>query len=238
MAKEDAKISILTPNFRMSYPKLDKPVPFMRNGKPQGDPKFSLQMIFQPEDMGKFKMVGDGDEIVDVDISKVCKDLAMKRWPGRELPDLFPKKSNGLTNWPIKKGDTLVQLEGNKAKPKNVDHLEGMYVITATGSAKYPPQLRYRDKGQIVTLDRESEADMKIVKKLFGVGGYYASAEISLMAHEVDDKCYVTFYLNKVMFKKEGERLGGQSLMDRFDGLDGGESDVDPTAGDNDFGDL
>jgi hypothetical protein len=235
---DEAKISILTPNFRMSFPNLEKPRQFERNGKPQGEPKYSVEMIFAAEDMGKFKTLNASDELVDVDIVKVCKELAAKKWPGRELTELFPKKSNGTTNWPVRKGDTLIALREAQGKGRNLDHYAGMFVINATGSAKYPPQLRCRRDGQVITLDRDNPEDVKTIKKLFGNGGNYASAEVSLVAQEVDDKYYVSFYLNKLMFKKEGKRLGGESLMDRFGGLDGGESDFDPTSGDSDFGDL
>ena len=233
----EVKISLLTPTFRMSYPNLLTARQYVRNGKPQGDPNFSVNMIFDAESLKKFRMVDENDKLVDVDITQVCKDMAAKKWKGTELSELFPKKPNGTTDWPIKKGDNLIALEAKKTKPKNLDFLAGMYQIPAKGSVKYPPQLRYRENGEVITLDRDNEAHVKIIKKLFD-GGSSASAEVSVLAQQTPQGNFSTFYLNKVMFKKEGKRLGGQSLMDRFDGIDGGESDVDPTAGDEDFGDI
>ena len=78
--------------------------------------------------------------------------------------------------------------------------------------------------------------ELKIIKKLF-LPGNYAMLELSIVPNEVNGKCYLTFYVNHVRFKKVGDRIGGgNSMMDRFDGIDGGEGDVDPTAGDDDFG--
>jgi hypothetical protein len=235
MSDKQVKASLLTPMFRMSYAHLLEPRQFIgKNGKPQGDPSFSMNAILNADDLKKFRMIDENDQLKDVDITQVCKDLAAEKWPGQALGELFPKKPNGTSDWPIKKGDTIIALEAKKSKPKDVSFLAGMFQIPMKGNTTYPPQLRYRENGETVVLDRENEAHKKVIKKLFDSGNY-ATAEISVMAQETPQGNFITFYLNKVMFKKEGKRLGGQSLMDRFDGIDGGSDDFDPTAGD-DFG--
>ena len=51
------------------------------------------------------------------------------------------------------------------------------------------------------------------------------------MAGTTGDNKYVTFYVNSVVFKKDGERLGGGSHMERLLGVKGGETTYDPTEG-------
>lgn len=237
MVNEVNKITLLTPTFRMSYASLLTPKQFVRNGKPQGDPSYAVNMIFEEASLSEFGSLGEDDSLVKVNIDTVCRELAAKQWPGQQLSEIFIRKPNGTTDWPLKKGANLIALEAKKAKPKDLSFLNGMVQIPAKGNVKYPPQLRYRENGETKVLDRENEEHVKLIKKLFASGNY-ASAEVNVMAQETQMGNFITFYLNKVMFRKTGKPLGGQSLMDRFDGIDGGESDLDPTVGDEDFGDI
>jgi hypothetical protein len=221
----------------MSFPKLLTPEVYKdkATGKLNGEPKYSLRMILDPADTKKFKQEVDG-KFADVDVVEVCKRLAALQWPNLTLPEIFPKLPNGMSAWPIQMGDKIMEVNAKKAKPSKMDYLAGKVQISATASEKVPPRLSYYDTvaGKRITLDRENPDDVKKIKKLFD-GGNYAFCEVSIVPVEVSQKCYLTFYVNHVAFKKEGEKFGGQSLMDRFDGIDGGEGDFDPT-NDNDFG--
>lgn len=234
---DENKIQMLTPLFRLSFPKLLKAEPFLdpKTKKPKGDPKFTMSGIFEPDALKKFVMSDGADGKMEVDIVEVCKKLASDTWnegkpltPDR-LKELFPKQANGKSYWPIQKGDNLVALEASKKKPKEMGHLVGMFNISMQGGAEYPPRLSFREAGnpKPVYLDRDVPADVKKINSLFTAGNW-CKAEVNLRAIEVNSNKYITFYLNHVQFKKVGEKIGGgNSLMDRFDGADGGEGDAD-----------
>jgi hypothetical protein len=58
-------------------------------------------------------------------------------------------------------------------------------------------------------------------------------AELSIVAGDTPNK-YVTCYINSVRFHKDGARLGGTSIMDRFEGVAGGAADHNPKSEDDD----
>ncbi len=221
MADEQVKVQLITPLFRMNFPKLlvaEKP-----KVKGQANPIFSMGTIFDQESLAKFKQANEDGTFKDVSIVDVCKDLTVRKWPGQKPADIF-RNMKGGTNWPIRKGDDMIAAEQKKDKPRKMDYMQGKYLINVKALENYPPRLAYRDAGKLVTLDRSVEADLKKATKLFS-GGSYAIAELSVVAQETQMGNFLTFYMNTVVFKKEGERLGGSSLMDRFDGIDGGDSD-------------
>lgn len=238
---EDIRAQLLSPLIRFSRVTLDKPRVYKdpETGKENGEPKFGLGMLFTPEDLKKFRQEQDG-KLVEVDVKAIGMELCKQKWPELTLQEMFPKKPTGDSDWPIKDGNKQIELNAKKKKPKKLDFLAGMFQIGTSASHKYPPLLQFNDPTQgnkRVTLDREIDADMKQIKKLF-VPGNYGICEVSIVPNEVNGKCYLSFYLNRVLFKKTGERIGGgSSLMDRFEGIDGGEGDFDPN-GDDDFGDV
>lgn len=239
MSSNDLRISLISPMVRISRTQLHEPRIYKdpATGKEQGEPKYGLSMIVDADDIGKFKKEVDG-KLVDVNVTEECKALAKAKWPELTLQEMFPKKPTGDNDWPIKVGDKLIEINGKKAKPKKLDFLAGKIQISTSASHKVPPRLSYFDpvQGKALTLDRDNPEDMKKIKKLF-MSGNYGLCEVNIVPNEVNGKCYLTFYLNHVRFKKEGERIGGgSSMMDRFEGIDGGTGDVDPTAGDDDFG--
>jgi hypothetical protein len=217
---------LITPVFRMSYPNLLKARPFMRNGKPAGEPKFSVGGIFDPEDMGKFKTFDEGTgKFIDVSLPVVLVELAKAKWPGINVKEAVAAKE---LDWPIKNGDQLAQKA--EAKKKSADHFVGKSIIQLSSSGEYPPNLYMRENGKRKQLARGLDADEKRAASLF-VAGSYAYAEVNIKPQETPQGRFITFYLNSVSFSKPGERIGGQSMMDRFDGVEGGASDHDPTGG-------
>lgn len=239
MADDTPSKVLLTPIFRMSYANLVKPKKAKdRKGREQGDPKYSLQHLFKPEDMDKFRMQDpDSDAILTVNLKTVCKDLAKQKWPDEPLAEVFPKDKSGfLKGWPVRSGDKLAELKNAKKKGTGDAYL-GTEVISSKSNQEYRPRLMVRgEDGNLQTLDLEqndegkfkNKADADTAEKLFRSGSY-ATAEITLRPVETEQGNYITCYLNKVKFVKEGPRLGGGGgLMERFDGIDGGESDYDP----------
>ena len=217
---------LITPEFRFSYPKLVVPKPFMQNGKAKGDPNYGLQMIFEPEDLERFKLFDeDAGTFVDVDIRKICAQVAKDEWPDLNLKEAVAEKE---LSWPIVKGDKLAAKA--EAKKKESEHYKGMEVISASASQEYPPMLYVTENGKRKQIVRGLDTDEQKAKQLFDVGGNFGFAEVTVKAGDVNGK-YVKFYVNSVRFTKAGQRLGGTSMMDRFDGVMGGESDHDATEG-------
>jgi hypothetical protein len=208
-----------------------------KQGKDTGDPKYGLQCLFKVEDMDKFMTVNENDELVPVSLDAVCKELAKTKWPGQSLGDIFPKDRTGSPKgWPIKSGDKLAEARNTKKKGSG-DAYIGMKFISAKSNQEYRPRLMVRgEDGKLLSLDMDKDdegkwknkTDAALAEKLFRSGSY-AKAEITVKAVELEDN-FITCYLNKIQFVKEGPRLGGGGgLMERFDGIDGGESDYDPT---------
>jgi hypothetical protein len=224
---------------RISQVYLDKPRLYKdpKTGKEANEPKYKMSMIVDAADMLRFKREIDGKP-VDIDLEAECKAIVKQKWPELSLQEMFPKKPDGSNDWPLKKGDKIIETAAKAGKKSNLDFLAGKYQIGTSASVKVPPRLSYFDpkQGKVVDLDRDNPEDLRTIKKLF-MPGNYVVCELSVVPNEVNGKCYLTFYLNHVRFKKAGERIGGgTSMMDRFEGIDGGEGDVDPTAGDEDFG--
>lgn len=237
MTTPEPKAQLISPMFRMGYTdQLIVPKAYLPKGqtKPQGAPKHSLPMIFTEEDLPKFRQPDNDGALELVNVKDVCKKLTAIKWPGQDPKVIFSKNVDGvvipLANWPIKNGNKLLEANAKKEKPSKLDHLKDMYQITASSNEDKPPKLSYMEAGARRMLSRDNPDDMKIIKRLF-LSGFYAIAELSLLAQSTPMGNFVTFYLNHVQFRKEGERIGGGGLMERFEGVLGGESDNDPTLG-------
>lgn len=213
------RIFVLPP-FRMSYPTLITP----RQYQGKGDKTFSCGMIFEPDALSKVHMLDDKAEngFSEVDLATVLVALAKEKWSGINVKEEFAK------TWPIKNGDTLAKKAEDKKK--NADHLKGMKYLNAKSKENVRPKLVVFEGGTKVVLDPEVEADKKKVEKFF-VAGSWAKAVVKVMPTEVNENKYLTFYLNELRYVKPGPRIGGVSIMDRFEGVTGGSSDHDPTAG-------
>ena len=229
------KCIVVIPNFRMSYAALVTPKAFKgKNSKELGDPKYSTEMLLTPTDCENIWVVDDNATDGPVKgfrkttIKDVVLEVAKGEWPGQAPKDIF----TGGKGWPLKNGDKVAEKKEAKGKTgAATDAYKGMTVISAKASAEYPPTLKVKDTGKMRNLDMSIETDKKKALSLFQ-GGNYARAECNVVAGEMPngDK-YVTFYLNNVVYVKEGAKFGGGSAMDRWDGIEGGQSDFDPTDG-------
>lgn len=222
---------LLTPVFRMSFPNLWEPRPFMKNGKPRGEPNYNLQMMFEPADLLKFKLYDESTgNLVDSDIARVLVDIAKEKWPDINVKEAVAAKD---LKWPIKSGDDI-HAKKSAAGKKGTEFYQGLKIISAKSASDYPPMLSYKEKGEIKRIARGTDSGAALAKNFFS-GGNYAFAELNVKASEMKDddddvKKYLSFYVNSVRFVKEGERIGGGGgLMDRFEGVNGGETDYDPT---------
>jgi hypothetical protein len=226
---------LITSTFQMSFPNLLKPRAFQEApGKAPRDPRYSVDMLYEPSDLEHFKIFDEKTQaFVDVDVRRVAAAVAKEEWP-----DLNAKEAvaAGVLGWPVKDGDDYADKRDLKGKKGN-DHFRGKKIIAAKANEEYPPRLYHAKSGKREQIVRGTTAGDQLAGQLF-YGGAFAFAEITVKAVLSGENKYVTCYLNSIKFMKDGERLGGGSVMDRFDGIDGGESDIDPTGGADTGGDL
>lgn len=243
MAGKTISKRVLTPPFIASHPHLITPKPFIdpATKQPKGPPRFQLSMIFDPADLGKFR-VEDGDKLIETDIKKLAVLTAKEQFPNLVDPNAFKAaflKGDGVTTtkgWPFVDGD--VTAKGMEAKGKEgADRFKGKCVINAKSYEDIKPILSYFDpeKKAWRQLNRTSDVDMKKANDLFQ-GGNQFGAELTLRCTQMKDSqgggdYFLSFYINAVRFLKEGEPFGRKGMMDRFDGYQGGESPHDPTKG-------
>jgi hypothetical protein len=208
----------------MSFPELLKAKPFQQKANSE---EFSVEALFDPADLEFFQK--EGKENVDLRI--VMAALAKEEWP--DVKNVNDEVKAGRIFWPVKDGNTKkAELEA-KDPPKNGDHYEGKKFMRFKAKADKAPQLRYIVDGKFVTLDRHNPEDVSKINAMF-VGGNYAFAEINVRPTLTPQGKFMTLYLNKVCYMRDGVKLGGgPSLMDDVQGADirGGEANYDPTEG-------
>jgi hypothetical protein len=204
---DDSRI-LITPEFRMSYPQLITPKKFQN----KGEPTYNLEMIFDPEDLAKFKLLDEtpadpANPFIDVDVQQMILQVIKGKWGDINVKQEF------ATSWPVKSGDTI----SAKRKGKGAEALLGKKVIKCKASAEYPPRLYYTD----------DDGERKEI--------YHAFAEVTAKALDTAQGKFVTFYLNSIKMTRRDEKFGGGSIFDKFDqsGVTGGESNVNPLTEDD-----
>ncbi len=114
---------VVTPEFRMVWPNLFEPRAFIRDGKPTGEPKYGLTMLFDPEEVR--------------DLKGIAAKVAKAQWPGRDLKEL---------KFPFKNGDALAKKQA-EAK-KDGSFYEGKVVVKT--SSKFAPQVVDLERKEIL----------------------------------------------------------------------------------------
>lgn len=231
--------TVLTPEFRMSYPNFIKPKEYVEKGKPSGKFQYQGESIFTEDSLTKFRVLKDG-ALVNVNISELLVELAKEAWGDEKNPETgAPVTVKEMfmgplaKGWPLRKGDVIADEAAKKGK--TADHYRGTRVMSIKANVSdkaLPPALGFATKGGITVLNRLSPTDIEKAKQMF-VGGNYAVAEINLVAQVVSGFKFITPYVNSVTYTREGAKFGqaGGALMSRFEGVVGGESDHNPTAG-------
>ena len=209
MANADGRFALTAPA-RMTFPHLVKARPFMRNGKPQGEPKFSANAAM-PLDHADVQT-----------IKQVVFAVADAAYPGRDRKELA---------WPWLLGDRLLAKRKAKLGDKytgDSDWLAGHLVIP--GKSKNQPRLAVLENGKFTDYDEETVARVK--NKFYP--GVMILAEWNFAPYEGvgNNPDGVTAYLNMVVTTNKGERLGtARSAADVFKGYVGQVTDEDPTGG-------
>lgn len=228
MASQNASLMIRTPVVRMFFPALVETKTF-NDGKNKGNPEYGVLLGVTKDQLGEFEVRRE-DRWEKADIRQLAAEVAKAEFPGVDVKQAV---QHGGLNWPIKDGDKEADKNLKKAENgqgKKREEYRGYQLIRVKSKADYPPQLFVVNKGQFQELDRMSDQDMKQAEKLF-VGGYYAKFSLNLKATESPQGRFIPLYLTAALFAYEGERIGGMSAEERFGGIDGGLSDIDPTAG-------
>lgn len=201
----DISNRIVTPEFRMAFPHLLKPRAVRIGGQEKGDPKYSLEMIFDTSDEAvKAKL----DEM-----KQLAVRVAKEKWPNRDIKSALqtPPAEGGIL-WPFRSGDAENRKRDNQGK-KVREELSGTVTIRANSTAA----------PGVFDAQRREILDEKRV-----YGGAYGYAELSCVAGNAGDTDYLKFYVNMVMVSRDGDKLGGRDVKEVFAGIEGGEADVDP----------
>jgi hypothetical protein len=210
----------------MSYPNLLNPKKYKdpNTGK-EGAPMYNFEMIMTPEDVENFEVLKESGEWDQINVSHAMAEVARKTWPDIDLKEEVKYRS---LRWPLKDGNQ--KKAEREAKGKKGDVYEGMKIIPVKASEKWPPQLYVVENGKFRELSRSDDADRKTIDDLF-VAGYYVRANVNVTTAFLNEIKYVTFWVNAVVFIRKGDRIGGMTAEQRFGGVEGGESDYDPTEG-------
>jgi len=222
---------LLSPQVRLSYPKLIKAEPFKdpETGIEKGDPVFGTEMLCPADDLGKFRTWNDDKaEWVYDNLNTFCAKLAKKRF-GDDF-DVNGALQHDAIKWPVTNGNKKAE------KGEKYSHYADTFIVRGKALSEIngrpnAPTLYYTENGERKAIARGTEQGNQLAADLF-YGGAWVVAELSAVAGDAGGNKYVTLYMNCVIFIKHDDKFGGgNSLMDRFEGVKGGVSDYDPTEG-------
>jgi hypothetical protein len=199
---EKTSIYNLTAPVVMTFPNLHEAKAFGPKGKESGEPKFSANFLFAPDNKD-FKAM-----------KALAVQIAHQMWPGRDVKELC---------FPFSSGDKLA--DDAKAKNKNAEFNRGKYVMAAR--SKYEPRLSGIENG--VAVDYEGDARKAAKSKFFP--GVEVLAQFNFVAYKGVGRNPdgVTAYLNMVFTTGKGERLGGGApAAEVFSAYIGKPSNLDP----------
>jgi len=205
-AKTDGIFNLTVPVV-MTFPQLFDAKAFTKNGKAQGEPKYSANFEFPiaSEDLKAIKAL--------------MGKMARSKWPDKPLTELC---------FPLANGDKLADARKEKGKDDG-EHMRGKVVISAR--SKYEPRLAYLDGGKIVDLDNVTA---KAAAKNKFYPGVEVLAQFNLVPYDAvgqNSRGGVTAYLNMVLSTGKGARLsGGQTASEAFKGYVGSVSAENPEA--------
>jgi hypothetical protein len=201
--KKEDRVSLITPEARLSYPALFKARKVNQND-PNEKEKFSAQLLFRVAETPKSKELGEKV------IAQDPQWLKMKQ----AVVDLFIK--NLGADWQeklkLRKGDGSPMYrspfrDGNAPEKKDVEGY-GPGVIFITASSLYKPGVIRQNKEEIM-----NPQDIQ--------GGYYVRAEIHPYWYSTKGNQGVTFGLDNVQLVREGQPFSGRKKAeDVFDAID------------------
>lgn len=197
---QDAGIFTFNKPQRLTFPNVMEAKAVMRNGKATGEPKFSANFEFLPDD----------EDLAAAKARAIAVARAAR--PGIALTEL---------DFPFSDGNKLA--DKAKAKGKDREWSRGRVVLTAR--SKFEPSLAILEGGQLVDYEGEKRP---LAKSAFYTGAEVL-AQVNFQYYDAvgdNGKAGVTAYLNKVVSLKRGAKLaGGASAAETFKGYVGLQSD-------------
>ena len=225
MPKTSKSVTVITAPFILSFPKLITPEPYMEDGKPKGDPTYNFEGISTLDSLKDWRKVNrESGEFDPVSIEMELVALAKLRWPDINVKEAV--KHGGLS-WPFKSGDLKADEKGEHYRGKKFWRAKAMAKIA--GNPNSPDLFMNTADGVVRIIMGTTEGDREAANRFYG--GAIVTAELNAVADETAKGKYVTFYVNAVVFQKDGDRLGGGSNVERMYGVKGGESTHNPTEG-------
>lgn len=212
---------------RASHLHIDVPKPFMKNGKPQGDPKYSALFIIDPENADLVRLKAEVTAMLKAKAGG--KTIRARRLTQEEVDvGTFIEVSV-----PWKAGDK----EADRLKTKNNgDDSKGAIYrgqVLLKASSKYQPALSAIEGGKIVDFVTD-EAKAVAGKKYFYSGAWIVPG-FGLHWYKGDEgkPDGVSLYFNAALYAKAGPKLAGRThnAAEAFKGYIGSISQEDPTAG-------
>ncbi len=232
-------VTVITEPFILSYPKLLKAEPFIdpNTKKPKGDPVYSFEAISALDALAAWDIYEkNADQPVKGKIEVRLVALAKEKW-GDDF-DVKAAVQHGGLSWPFKSGNKKAEDKGAKAEHyRDTKFWRGKALAEINGSPNEPSLYDGSGGGELVKLMRSTEAGKQRISELF-YGGAICTAELAAVAGTSAENKYVTFYVNSIVFERDGDRLGGGSRIEQMRGVRGGESSVDPSEGMNKPNDL
>lgn len=205
-----------TPTQTIYLKQLFVPQPYMENGVPQGEPKYSCTFVFSP----------DHPDLKDLRVH--CAQVARAKW--QDLPtDAASLKA--AVQFPWRSGDEANAEKVSRGK-KPYEVIKGKTTLKA--SSTRPPMLAILENGGITQL--ESDLQRATGKSKF-YEGVECFAEINFVAMQKGRNRFVVAYLNQVMSTNTGTRLGstGTPASEIWKGHVGSLSAVNPMADEEAF---
>ena len=226
---KNPSVTVITEPFILSYPKLLKAEPYMENGKPKGDPVFSFEAISALDALAAWDIYSkDSDDPTKGKIEVRLVALAKEKW-GDDF-DVKAAVAHGGLSWPFKSGNAKADEKGAKADHYRDTKFWRAKALAEINGSPNEPSLYDGRNGELIKLRRSTEAGKQQINELF-YGGAICTAELNAVAGTTGDNKYVTFYVNSIVFERDGDRLGGGSKIERARGVQGGQSSVDPSEG-------
>lgn len=205
----------------MAHPNLLKPKAFEKNGKPQGEPKYSAVFAFDAQ----------SEEIKA--LKRKAAEVARLEWPGCDLTKIV---------FPWQNGDAQADKRDEACKAKGRDP-DGQWMrgkVLLKASSRFPVILAGFENGRIVSY--EDEATLARVGGKFFFGAEVL-AQITFNAFQSPmpgAAPAVNCYLNQVLATGKGTKIAGskRSAAQVFSGYAGAVSEVNPMGEDMDLGAL
>lgn len=224
-------VTFITEPFILSYPKLLKAEPYIDPNTKQvkGDPVFSFEAISALSALAAWDILNKvEDEFAKGKVEVRLVALAKEKW-GADFDVKAAVQHGGLT-WPFKSGNAKADEKGAKAEHYRGTKFWRAKALAEINGSPNEPSLYDGSGGELIKLMRSTEAGKQRINELF-YGGAICTAELNAVAGVTGENKYVTFYVNSVVFERDGDRLGGGSRIEKMRGVKGGESPVDPSEG-------